>query len=88
MRSRGNVEVALPDDADALEIICLVLHHQNEAKVYSVSLETLDNIAELADKYDLGIALKPVAELWINKFFQKKDPRERFELLLAAYLLR
>lgn len=88
LSARGNLEVALPDeDADALEIICLVLHHRNEVKVFDTSVALLKTIALLSDKYDLALALKQTAQVWISDL-EAQYPSFRQDLLVSAYLLQ
>lgn len=89
LSSRGKAEVALPeDDSGALEIVCLVLHHRNEEKVFGISLDVLGTIAWLADKYDLFDALHPASYVWVSQLERLKNIDNRQTLLMAAYLFR
>ena len=46
------------DDADALQIICRVIHHRNNDVPQSLTPKEVLQITIEADKYDLNIALK------------------------------
>ena len=60
-------EVLLPeDDANALHTICLVLHHRNDDVREGLTAREVLQIAILADKYDLGVALKYAKEQWLK----------------------
>jgi hypothetical protein len=68
------------DDADALQIICCVIHHRNNDVPQSLTPKEVLQIAIEADKYDLNVALKYAREQWLK-------PRERPERVDMGYLL-
>jgi hypothetical protein len=68
------------DDADALRIICCVIHHRNNDVPQSPTPIEVLQIAIEADKYDLNIALKYAKAQWLK-------PRGRPERVDMGYLL-
>jgi hypothetical protein len=79
-------EVSVPeDDADAMQIICCVLHHRNDLVSETITAKMILRIAVEVDKYDLKTALKYTSLDWLKpqiKFKMKETGR----LLAAAYL--
>jgi hypothetical protein len=73
------------DDADALRIICSVMHHRNDDVPQSPTPKEVLQIAIEADKYDLNIALKYVRAQWLKP--SGKPGREDMGYLLAAAFL-
>jgi hypothetical protein len=74
-------EVLLPeDDAYALRIICCVIHHRNNDVPEVLTSREVLQIAILADKYDLAVALKYARERWLK-------PGGNFEALNMGYLM-
>jgi hypothetical protein len=68
------------DDADALQIICCVIHHRNNNVPQSLIPKEVLQIAIEADKYDLNVALKYARVQWLK-------PRGRPERVDMGYLL-
>jgi hypothetical protein len=68
------------DDADALRIICCVIHHCNNDIPQSLIPKEVLQIAIEADKYDLNIALKYARAQWLK-------PRGKLERVDMGYLL-
>jgi len=68
------------DDADALQIICRVIHHRNNDVPQSLTPKEVLQIAIEADKYDLNVALKYARAQWLK-------PRGRPERVDMGYLL-
>ena len=73
------------DDADALRIICCVVHHRNDDVPLSPTPKEVLQIAIEADKYDLNIALKYVRAQWLKP--RGKPEREDMGYFLAAAFL-
>jgi hypothetical protein len=69
------------DDADALRIICCVIHHRNNDVPQSPTPKEVLQIAIEADKYDLNVALAQ----WLKP--RGKPEREDMGYLLAAAFL-
>ena len=66
LRNGESLCVELPeDDADAMEIIFRVLHHDPGLIRISKSLESLAVLAVHSDKYDCSNSLRPWVELWL-----------------------
>ncbi|KAK0118388.1 hypothetical protein ONS95_012677 [Cadophora gregata] len=60
------VEVLLPEDnADALNVICAVLHHQNNEVPETLAAGDVLRVAVAADKYDCVNALKFASGIWL-----------------------
>ncbi len=68
------------DDADALRIICCVIHHRNNDVPQSLTPKEVLQIAIVADKYDLSVVMKFVRVQWLK-------PREKLERMDIGYLL-
>ena len=74
------------DDADALRIICCVIHHRNNDVPQSPTPIDVLQIAIEADKYDLKIALKFVRAQWLKPRRGKPETEVMGYLLAAAFL--
>lgn len=75
------------DDAMAMRRICFVIHHRNDLVERVVSPREVLDMAILADKYDLGIALTYAMAQWLRP----KAMSNHFEtayIMAAAYLLQ
>lgn len=89
LKTDGVVRVDLPEDAyEALRTVCLGLHFCHDQIKFDIPLKDLVDVARLADKYDLGRALRPVTELWITKHLEGVADTDYRMLLTAAYLLQ
>lgn len=89
LRTEGTVEVALPDDdVQVLQLVCNALHFRHEEVDFTRPLAQLMEVATVADKYDLGFALRPLAEVWILNLLEKVADLECYDLLNAAFLLQ
>ncbi len=73
------------DDADALRIICCVIHHRNNDVPQSLTPTEVLQIAIEADKYDLNVPLRYVSVQWLKP--RGKTEREDKGYLLAAAFL-
>ncbi|KAF4439126.1 btb poz [Fusarium acutatum] len=83
----GPLEILLPDDdATALEIICLVVHHQNDRVPQSLAAGDMLAIAVTADKYDCINALGFASNTWLRDL--KVKPEDLMLLTAVAYLFR
>ena len=77
----------MPDDiANALEIICNIIHHRNDAVPEKLKPDEIFKIAIAADKFDCIVALKYATTLWLNPR-NVKDIFELGHLMAAAYIL-
>lgn len=54
------------DDAEALRIICCVIHHRNDDVPQTLTPEQVLQIAIEADKYDLAVALRYASIQWLK----------------------
>ncbi|KAF2843893.1 hypothetical protein T440DRAFT_437076 [Plenodomus tracheiphilus IPT5] len=80
------VDVLLPeDDATALQLLCEVIHHQNDMIPDRLPIHTVLNIAITADKYDCIQALRFASESWLRS--DQHAIGDLFILAGAAYLL-
>jgi hypothetical protein len=63
--SSGPKEVHMPDDnADAIEIICSMMHFRSVPQ--EVGPDLMLDIAIVVDKYDCGIVLQHASILWLD----------------------
>lgn len=88
MKSRAEpVDILLPeDDATALQILCAVIHHQNDRIPDRLPIHTVLSIAVTADKYDCIRALRFASESWLQS--SRDAIGDLFVLAAAAYLLQ
>jgi hypothetical protein len=86
----GNVSHhALPeDDADAMRTILYVIHHRNHTVSRNLTEKQILQIAIVASKYDLLVALDYASEKWLNIIQPASDMKSRGYLMAAAYLFR
>lgn len=68
------------DDADAIRIICCVIHHRNDIVPQSFTPREVLQIAIVADKYDFWVALKYAMVQWLQ-------PGESSDVLDMGYLM-
>ena len=81
-------EVSLKeDDANALRIIFLVLHHRNTDMEQNLTTIQTFKIAVASDKYDLTVALKHASTQWL-KVMGGLSFLEMGHLLAAAFLFK
>jgi len=63
----GSREIILvEDDAEALRIICCVIHHRNDDVPQTLTPEQVLQIAIAADKYNLTVALRYAIAQWLK----------------------
>ncbi|KAK5128364.1 hypothetical protein LTR85_003032 [Meristemomyces frigidus] len=85
----GMAEVSLPDDdPEMMLILCQILHLRHDAVPRTLKPLQLLKLAELCDKYDCAIAIKPSAGEWATGILQQATDSERGCLLTAACLLQ
>lgn len=80
-------EVSMPDDnADALTIICRILHLRNDSIPDSLTSSEILQIAIAADKFDCAMRLKFHVAQWLNPG-NTQDILELGRLSVASYIL-
>lgn len=67
--------------------LCATLHLRNDLLQENMPIETLHQIAVLADKYDCTMALKHSATHWLNKFSDQQMEESPLLMVEAAYML-
>jgi hypothetical protein len=83
----GPFEVSLPDDnATALEMICSIIHFQNDKIPRTLAAADVLAVAVAADKYDCLNALNFASKTWLREC--KGNPEDLMLLATAAYLFR
>ena len=79
-------EIPLPkDSADALELICCVIHSRNDAVPDPPLSSGVLQVAIAADKYDCAVGLKFAGESWLT-YYDVKNTVELGRLMAAAYI--
>lgn len=87
LNQAGPVEISLPEDnADALEVICAVIHHQNNKVSQTLSACDILGVAVTADKYDCIDALRFASGNWLRP--GKSEAGDLMLLAATAYLFR
>jgi hypothetical protein len=67
LNSNDPKEILMPyDNANALEIICNIMHLRNDAVPRSLSPNDIFEVAVAADKFDCVVALEHASTLWLN----------------------
>ncbi|KAK7178318.1 hypothetical protein PSPO01_15627 [Paraphaeosphaeria sporulosa] len=80
-------EILMPeDDANALEIICNILHLRNDVVPEALTPIEVLEIAVLADKFDCIVAVKHASTFWLNPR-ECQGITELGHLMAAAYIL-
>lgn len=83
----GPVELLLPEDnARALKLICVIIHHQNKKVPQTLAAGDVLRVAVIADKYDCVDALKFASGNWLRP--SKNAPGDLMLLTAAAYLFQ
>jgi hypothetical protein len=88
----------LHDNAEALIVICAVLHHKNELVAEPLAPALILEVAVIADKYDFIEALKFTSKGWFFPLFRSdipgsdfnpsRKPEDTFLLAVASYVLQ
>ncbi|KAF5702947.1 hypothetical protein FGLOB1_9320 [Fusarium globosum] len=88
MHGRGSpFDLSLPDDnANALKIICSIIHYQNEEIPRTLTASDVFAVAVAADKYDCVNALKFASETWLR--ISSDEAGNLMLLTAAAYLFQ
>lgn len=75
------------DDPEAMSYICMALHHRQDFSEV-ISLELLEKVAVLCDKYDLTAALQASSELALQTWtVQCQGTKDCIKMLKLAYAL-
>jgi hypothetical protein len=80
--------ITLEDDAEAMETIFRVLHHQHNEVKLSMDPKCLLTLAIHSDKYQTNEAMRPWATQWCIPRSEVTESEDLGRLLLAAYLFR
>lgn len=75
----------MEDDPGAMHAACLVLHHSNHAEPIVPMPWGVLQLAMLADKYRLIVALKYAAVFWLRRCGDGANMTEKIYLLAAAF---
>ena len=84
------MEIPFPgDDPDAMTLLCLTLHMQNDRLPEPITVSQLREFAALVDKYDCAPAVKFASTFWLKNLWN--DPsiqaNEQHALLASAFLM-
>jgi hypothetical protein len=81
--------IPLPeDDADALTLLCNVIHHRMDDVARSPSLTCLKSLAIVCDKYDCASVFAAWGELWLRTHIESSTGAKNLnDLLFVAYVL-
>lgn len=83
------VEVSLPDDdAQAMTLLCQILHLRNRSMGMPLAPNMLLRLVVLADKYDCTEAIMWAVNISTNSALMHKKDTTRAILLAIAYLMR
>jgi hypothetical protein len=88
LSTESPTEVVLwEDDADAMDIICCVIHHRTALVPDRLTSTKILQIAIEVDKYDLTSTFRWVSPEWLKPSSTKEDLVHTGHLLAAAFLL-
>lgn len=74
LSAHGAVDIHLPDDdGENLALLCRVVHFKHEYVPEKLTIGRLTVLAQLADKYDMGKAVKPTAENFMRKLLRHRE---------------
>jgi hypothetical protein len=78
----------LPEDiGEVLSFVCSILHFHAEGTPTELSVDTLADVATLANGYDMSRALEPWSSRWLEQAGESA-PRESLTVMMRiAYLL-
>jgi hypothetical protein len=87
--------ISLPDDdANTMEILCYILHHDVSALPDVISWQKLADLSVLCDKYDCIRPVQPSMRLWIRNCIDEQSGAMSAQILenmakclFAAYVL-
>ena len=80
--------VPLPEDnGEALLLVCSVVHYHTETDSPSLSVDALENVATLVDKYDMSKTIQTWSAGWLEGALESATPKTLDSLLQSAYLL-
>ncbi|KAF5712283.1 hypothetical protein FMUND_8557 [Fusarium mundagurra] len=83
----GPFELSLPeDDATAMDIICSVIHLQNDRIPQTLPARDILSVAIAADKYDYLNTLRFAEKAWLRKPTAKMISKDIMLLTAAAYI--
>ncbi|KAK5718669.1 hypothetical protein LTR15_008402 [Elasticomyces elasticus] len=81
------VDIPLPDNPDDMLVLCNVFHMRHDKVQPLLSANQLLRCAQLCDKYDCVMAMRPSFEVWVNVLAEVASLRELAILLTAMVLL-
>ncbi|SPJ83766.1 uncharacterized protein FTOL_10282 [Fusarium torulosum] len=83
----GPFELPLPEDnAAALQVVCSIIHYQNDKIPRTLPAGDILAVAVVADKYDCVDVVKFASESWLRT--SGHEPDDLMLLTAAAYILR
>lgn len=77
----------LEDDADAMYILCNIIHLRNDKLPARVLPDVLCTLASLARKYECVVAAGRATVQWFDRLHVSKNPGDIWKIIEAAYLL-
>ncbi|XEV07515.1 hypothetical protein FSHL1_012802 [Fusarium sambucinum] len=84
---QGPFELLLPeDDAVAMQIICVVIHYQNDKLSRTLDADDVFAVAVAANKYDCAHVLRFARESWLRTY--GKESHSLVLLAASAYLFQ
>jgi hypothetical protein len=79
--------IPLPDDdAEAMTVLCQILHFNYSVLPDKVELELFKNLALLCDKFDCVTPLRFVSEQWLSMWESTMDNKNLETLLFISYV--
>lgn len=86
--SHHNTVLSVPDDnGDAMYILTNILHFRNDRLPTRIHPDMLCKLANLAQKYQCVVAVRPATLQWFDRLYASHNPGDMWRIIEAAYLL-
>ena len=80
--------IPLPDDdLEAFTVLCNILHHRNFEVPKELTIDSLENLGVICDKYDCTRVLEIWSTIWLKPWIASHRSVNLNKLLLIAFLL-
>ena len=88
LSTTGKAPIPLPDDdMEAFTILCKIIHHQTNEIPRKLTLNCLESLATISDKYDCTKTLAPWGNTWLHSKIDYVHEEDHNKLLAVALVL-
>lgn len=82
-----NIVSVQDDNGDAIYILANILHLRNDKLPTRIHPDMLCKLADLAQKYQCAVAVRPATLQWFDRLYALDNPGDMWRVIEAAYLL-